>query len=168
MPRIERIKKRRLLKSKEQRDQIEELTRSFKTEISLPGQQPHLEEGFLEDGSRVIMLNGVILFFERAGRVFPSLNALLMGVVKLPTVTVDMGAVRYVVNGADIMRPGVTALEDSINTGEVVAVIDQTHHKPLAIGVSLMNAAQIKEATSGKVVNSVHHVGDEIWEFNKS
>ena len=97
----------------------------------------------------------------------PTIHALLDGKVILPQVTVDMGAVRYVVNGADIMRPGITNIDEGIQEGSVVAIVDERHGKPLAIGISKFSTDDMRVAESGKVVKSIHYVNDALWDFSK-
>ena len=46
-----------------------------------------------------------------------------------------------------------------------VLIIDETHGKPLAIGVSLITGEEMVENDSGKAVETKHYVGDEIWNF---
>ncbi|MGQ4871109.1 MAG: hypothetical protein ACP6IT_04655 [Candidatus Thorarchaeota archaeon] len=76
MPKIERIKNRHLLKKKHQRVEIEKIESVIGTTVSLPD-GARLEAGILDDGSRVMLLNGEILFFERDGRMLPTLRAVL-------------------------------------------------------------------------------------------
>jgi PUA domain protein len=78
-------------------------------------------------------------------------------------VVVDTGAVPYVVNGADIMRPGVTSVSDDILAGKPVQVVEERYGKPLAIGIALYNTTELREKNSGKVVKTIYHVGDELW-----
>ncbi len=127
-----------------------------------------LEEGVLDDGTHILLHEGRILFFEEEGKLIPTLHSLLDNIVTVPTVTVDMGAVRFVVNGADIMRPGVTKIDDGIAPGSVVAIVDERHGKPLAVGISKMSSEEIWAATSGKVIMTKHHVNDALWDFGKS
>ena len=166
MPKIERIKKRHLLKKREQRDEIERIETDLGSSIGLDP-KTKLEGGVLDDGSRILLLNNEIIFFELEGRNYPTLRALLDGIIKIPTVTVDMGAVKYVVNGADIMRPGITKVDDSVSANGIVAVVDERHGKPLAVGVSQLSASDLRAAPSGKVVKSIHHINDDLWNFGK-
>jgi PUA domain protein len=166
MPKIERIKKRHLLKKREQKLELERLENDLGSSIGL-GSDVQLESGILDDGSRILLLNGDIVFFESEGRFFPTLKALLTGIIHIPKVTVDMGAVKFVVNGADIMRPGITQVDDEVKEDGIVSVVDERHGKPLAVGISSLSAADLRAATSGKVVRSVHHVNDELWDFSK-
>ena len=96
---------------------------------------------------------------------FPTLKAALKTDIDAKTVTVDMGAVRFVTNGADIMSPGIVAADDNIEPGDIVLIVDETHHKPLAIGVSLITGEEMVENDSGKAIETKHFVGDEIWNF---
>ena len=41
--------------------------------------------------------------------------------------------------------------------------VDETHNKPLAIGISLITGPEMVENDEGKAIKSIHHVGDEIW-----
>lgn len=81
----------------------------------------------------------------------------------LKTITIDFNAIKFIINGADIMRPGITEIQDNIQKDEPILIIDQTHKKPLAIGISLLSTEQLRTATTGKVIKNIHHVGDELW-----
>ena len=83
----------------------------------------------------------------------------------LKTITIDMNAIKFIINGADIMRPGIVEIQDRIQKDEPILIIDQTHKKPLAIGISLLNTEELRTTTSGKVIKNIHHVGDELWNF---
>lgn len=96
---------------------------------------------------------------------FPTLKAALSTDIDAKTVTVDMGAIRFVSNGADIMSPGIVAASEGVEPGDIVLIIDETHGKPLAIGVSLITGEEMVENDSGKAVETKHYVGDDIWNF---
>ena len=96
---------------------------------------------------------------------FPTLKAALANQIDSKKVTVDMGAIRFVSNGADIMSPGIVAADDDIDVGDIVLIVDETHNKPLAIGVSLITGPEMVENDSGKAIETKHFVGDEIWNF---
>ena len=167
MPKIERIKKRHLLKKREQRDVIEQIENDLGSSIGLDDKS-QIESGILDDGSHVLLLDGEIIFFEHEGRKIPTLRALLKGIIEIPQITVDMGAVKFVVNGADIMRPGITKIDDRVTENGIVAIVDERHGKPLAVGISQLSATDLRTTTTGKVIRSVHHVNDPLWEFGKA
>jgi len=95
--------------------------------------------------------------------VFPTLK----GAVECPfperRVTVDAGAIPYVVNGADVMRPGIVAVTPDVKAGQPVQIVEERHGKPLAVGIALMNGPAILGSASGKMCKNFHHVGDELW-----
>jgi len=153
------------MKKRDQRKELDRIENILSSSITGLDEKSKLEEGVLDDGSRVILVEGEIIFFETDGVLFPTLRALLSEVVRIPKVTVDMGAVKFVVNGADIMRPGITQIDDGIKTGSIVAIVDERHGKPLAVGVSKMSSEERRSAVSGKVIQAIHHVGDKLWEF---
>ena len=103
------------------------------------------------------------LLMDTGDWAFPTLK----GAVQCPfperRVTVDAGAIPYVVNGADIMRPGIVAVTDDVKANAPVQIVDERHGKPLAIGIALFDAPAIRASTAGKMVIKFHHVGDEIW-----
>jgi PUA domain protein len=78
-------------------------------------------------------------------------------------VTVDAGAVSFVSDGADVMRPGIVDADASIATGDLVAVAEETHGKVLAIGRALEDGEGLT-GDAGKVVESLHHVGDDLFD----
>ena len=80
-------------------------------------------------------------------------------------VTVDAGAISFVSNGADVMRPGIVDADDAIDDGDLVAIAEESHGKVLAIGRALVDGDDML-GDEGKVVESVHHVGDDLYEFD--
>ena len=80
-------------------------------------------------------------------------------------VTVDAGAIEFVSNGADVMRPGIVEVDDGIAAGDLVAIAEETHGKTLAVGRAQTDSDDML-GDAGKVVDSIHHVGDDLYEFS--
>jgi PUA domain protein len=78
-------------------------------------------------------------------------------------VTVDMGAVKFVANGADVMGPGIVDADDQISEGDLVWIRDERNHRPLAIGRATMSASEMSAKPKGRSVLSIHYVGDKLW-----
>lgn len=112
---------------------------------------------------RLYLLDKRPLLFERDGVLFPTLHGAITRPFSARRVTVDMGAVRFVVNGADIMRPGIVAVTDDVLADHPVLVVEERHGKPLAVCIARLDAAAMRAETAGKVCKNIHHVGDEIW-----
>jgi len=111
----------------------------------------------------LFMVNKKPFLMDTGTWVFPTLK----GAVQCPfperRVAVDAGAIPFVVNGADIMRPGIVSVTDDVKAGLPVQIVDERHGKPLAIGIALLDAPEIRASSGGKMVKRFHHVGDEIW-----
>ena len=155
-----KVKKRNFLKKKK----IKEL----KEELGDYGQllQGKKKVEILEaEPNSFILVDGEPYIIIIDDKPFPTLKAILNSNIESKTVTVDMGAIRFVSNGADIMSPGIVDTSENIVPGDIVLIIDETHGKPLAIGVSLINGEEMVANDSGKAVETKHYVGDEIWNF---
>jgi len=76
---------------------------------------------------------------------------------------VDMGAVKFMAKGADVMSPGITEADPMVKEGDLVIIIDENHRKPLAIGRSLISGLEMVQNREGKAVKTLHFIGDEIW-----
>lgn len=97
---------------------------------------------------------------------FPTLQTLNKSNA-LKKITVDMGAIPYVCAGADVMRPGIKAIEDGIAKDSPVCIIDEKYGKILAVGIALFDCEEMKKMERGKTIKNLHYVGDWIWNFNK-
>ena|SRR3989338_1738207 len=118
-------------------------------------------EIFKED-YEILMSNNTLMFFRFENRWAPTLKLILERNF-LKKIVVDMGAVRFVVSGADIMRPGVVEIDEGISSGDFVAVADVNNKKPLAVGIALFSADQMRRMEKGKVIKNIHFVGDKLW-----
>jgi len=112
---------------------------------------------------KCIKLKNDVMFFYIGEELIPTIKLALKNEVSIKKITVDMGAVKFVVNGADIMRPGITNIEDEIEKDEFILIIDENNKKPLAIGKALFNSEEMKGMNFGKVIENLHYVGDEIY-----
>ena len=79
-------------------------------------------------------------------------------------VEVDTGAISFVSDGANVMRPGIVDADDAIAAGEIVTIAEETHGKTLAVGRTAVSGTEMV-GESGMVVESIHHVGDDLYDF---
>lgn len=84
-----------------------------------------------------------------------------------PVVTVDSGAVKFVCNGANIMRPGIVRIDGDFRANDLVLVKEQKYGKPIAIGRAILPKSEMESATKGAVVTNLHFVGDKFWDMLK-
>ncbi len=117
-----------------------------------------------------IILEKEIKFFEYEGLVLPTLKTIYSDKKieeSLKKVVVDMGAVKFAVKGADMMKPGITKYDSGITMGEPVLIVDESHGKPIALGISIFSENEYESQTTGKAVKNIHYVGDAIWHNNE-
>lgn len=123
-----------------------------------------VEIGELED-LRLIFVNNEACFMLYKNKIFFTLKGLNKYKPKNKFVIVDMGAVRFITNGADVMGPGIVDADKNISENDPVWICDEKHHKPLAVGIAIMNGEQMINKNKGKAVKILHHVGDNLWNF---
>jgi len=123
-----------------------------------------LEIAETDQGPNLIFVNGepFLLIFENEP--FFTVRGAIELCPKDRLVVVDSGAVSYLVNGADVMAPGVVEADPKIVPGDMVVVMEERYRKPLAIGQALVPGAEMHG--TGKVVRSIHHVGDNLWNMS--
>jgi PUA domain protein len=156
-----RIRNRARLRRKE----IAELAQRLKDEYGSPSiftEEEPLETGEYETGN-VLLLGNEIIGLIHEGKTGLSARGILKYGATKRFVTVDMGAVRFVTNGADVMGPGIVDADPAIKPGDVVWVREERHGKPLAVGIALADGAVLKTKPKGKQIKSLHFVGDRIW-----
>lgn len=85
---------------------------------------------------------------------------------RFPKIVVDMGAVKFVCNGATVMRPGVKNYSE-FEKDQIVCVVEESRNKFLAIGRSLVSSKDMTTMTKGEVVKNLHYVSDRFWEAAK-
>lgn len=151
------MRRRRLRKS-----EIRDLARSledFDFEITVKDKIERVEN--------LILVNDAPCFFIIPGpeEIFsPTLTLLIDRPGLLKRVVVNMGAVAFVgSSGADIMRPGIVEFDPDIRDDDLVVIVDERNHKPLAVGKSLYPADSLRSMETGKAIKNIHHVGDKIW-----
>ena len=120
-----------------------------------------------EDGDTLYAVNNILKLWKSKEGYIPVLTLLLNKQVDLKTVVVDMGAIRFVTNGADVMRPGITKIEPNIKKNDIIQIVDETHNRALALGKAMFDANAMESKTSGKVIKNLHTIKDNVWKFEK-
>lgn len=154
-----KIKSRHHLKGSEARRIIADLE-PFLEDASVL-RKASLERGVTDEDIDLIFVNGKALIMKVGDHHFFT----VLGAIELSPnknlVVVDSGAVRFIVNGADVMKPGIVSADPDIQPGDLVIIAEERYKKPLAIGRALISGQEMKG--EGKAVKSLHHVGDQIW-----
>ncbi len=155
-----RLRKRHRLRQKEIAALAHQIDGSLGTKSFSENDVVDMAEGPEYD---VVFVNGKVLAFLPEGVPFLTVRGILQYGASKRYVTVDMGAVKFVYNGADVMGPGIVASDTAIAVGDLVWIRDLQNRKPLAIGRALVSGEIMARKEKGKAVESVHHVGDKLW-----
>lgn len=115
---------------------------------------------FLE--RQVLVVNNQVFGLYHDGSPFLSVRGLLAHKPQARFVTVDMGAVKFVANGADIMAPGIVEADPALKEGDWCWIRDERNKQPLAVGKALVAGTAMVRG-KGKAVKSIHHLGDKLW-----
>ena len=86
---------------------------------------------------------------------------------KFPTVTVDMGAVKFMCKGANLMRPGIKKFTE-FEKNKIVCIVEESQHKFLAVGKSLISSSELETMEKGEVIKNMHYISDRFWEIGKT
>mmetsp|Transcript_49438 Transcript_49438/g.53355 ORF Transcript_49438/g.53355 Transcript_49438/m.53355 type:complete len:139 (+) Transcript_49438:284-700(+) len=121
-------------------------------------------------------------FQHRDGPILPTLRIVhRYPTLEFTSVTVDQGAIPFILGGANIMCPGLTKPDQSIMPPDGVEQDEQGFDKPglskgdgvivraegkehaIAIGVMNMSSAEIREKNKGNGIDVPHSLGDGLF-----
>jgi len=157
------IKHRSFLREKEAAQLLDEFSKKLKVDIKQLLEAKKLDVEVAETaGAKIFFLNGKPLIANIKDVLVPTLlfdKALQL----LPRITVNMGAVPHICNGADLMAPGIVKIEGDFNKSDYVLVADERHQKPLAIVIALTDSQTAHNLQRGKICINTHYVGDSLW-----
>ena len=85
---------------------------------------------------------------------------------KFPNVMVDMGAVKFMCKGANVMRPGIKKYTE-FSKGDIVCIVEESQHKFLAVGKAVTDSSELDDMKKGEVIKNLHYISDKCWEFAK-
>jgi len=85
---------------------------------------------------------------------------------RFPTVTVDMGAVKFMCKGANLMRPGIKKFTE-FEKDKIVCIVEESQHKFLAVGKSLVSSSELETMEKGEIIKNMHYISDRFWETGK-
>ena len=111
---------------------------------------------------------GEHLFFrQRDDPYIPTLKLLHKYPLICPIMQVDSGAIQFVLQGANIMCPGLTSrgaiMTPDLPVGSVVAVFADGKQHALAAGILKMSSTDIAKVNKGIAIESVHYLNDGLW-----
>ncbi len=148
---------RRRLRRKESKEIAREVFEN--SGVNVDGEMDLLDFGEI----KIILVDNEPLLLEYGGRHYLS----VYGAIKLKPekyrITVDSGALNFILNGADVMKPGIVFADSRIRERDFVYVTVEGRESPIAVGLALCSAEEMKG--KGKAVKNLHHVKDKIWDY---
>ncbi len=159
-----KLRHRQRFRKKEAAALVESFRNVLGVEIASPDEPIESADA---DGWSLILIQGKAVAFTMEEKTFLTVRGLLLHNTNRLFVTVDMGAVKYVCNGADVMCPGIVDADSAINVDDLVWVRDIRNKQPLAVGKALMSGAEMVTGKSGKGVKTLHFVGDNLWKLDE-
>jgi len=108
---------------------------------------------------------GELILINEDGRIFPSLRLLQEKPSQFSFVTVDNGAIRYILNGANVFAPGIVGYS-SFKEDDVV-LIKNLKGTTIAVGLAVRDSVEFEanQKSAGKVLNNIHYLHDDFWNF---
>lgn len=120
----------------------------------------------LSPKGKIFLIDNRAAFIQLERIVFPTLlNKPILD--KLPSITVDMGAVPHLCNGADLMAPGTVKINGVFKRENILVVIEERYSKEISVVKSLYNSIEVAEKKYGKIATNLHFVGDSFWQVSK-
>ena len=115
-----------------------------------------------------------IFFQHRDGPILPTLKFVhKYPKLEFTRVTVDKGAIPFVLGGANIMCPGLTneggelppdeEEEPGLDKGDGVVIYAEGKEFPLAVGFMIMSSKDIRKKNKGMGIEVSHFLGDGLW-----
>ena len=157
-----KAKKRFFLKNKK----IKEIKKELNNYADIIPKKSQVELVEFEDLPDILLINNEPLLMKSDDFFIPTLKAVLKMDVNEKYATVDMGAINFVIKGADIMSPGIVDADKTIQKGDIIVINEESHKKPLAIGESMISGEEMIENNKGKAIKNLHYIGDPIWELD--
>ena len=155
-----KIKNRYRLKTRDIKQFRDELKKSFSFDFF--DEKSSVETGEY-NGKKIVLIDGEPCFIFYEDKIIFTLHGLNKFKPKQNFVIIDMGAIKFVTNGADIMAPGIVDADINIKENDQVWVCDEVHRKPIAIGIAKMTGEQMMVEKKGKAIKTIHYVGDDLW-----
>ena len=125
----------------------------------------NLKVYYIDNNAQIIIGDGIkILNVDDCYIPFLSEDTILE---KLANVIVDMGAVKFMCYGANVMRPGIKKYTE-FKKGDIVCVSEESQNKFISVGKAIMDSSELENVSKGEIIKNMHYVSDRYWEIYKT
>ena len=154
--------KSNLISKSETNELLKDIAAQWKVELP---KIKNLRVHYIADDAQIITAKDIMILKTGENHLpFLSQKELLE---KFPNVMVDMGAVKFMCNGANVMRPGIRSYSE-FEKNQIVCVIEESQHKFLAVGKAMVSSSELETMQKGEVVKNLHYISDKFWEIGKT
>jgi malignant T-cell-amplified sequence len=159
--------KRQVVSKHDSRELIAEIEGSAGIHLEVP-RSAQVEILEPDDESRFVIIDGRFTFVSggAGGGYLPFVGS-AEAVGLFPSVTIDEGALKYIIKGADVMRPGISKYDDWGEPGKLVVVREDKKGRAAAVGRTAVASSEMAELKKGNCVKNLHHAGDKFWNAYK-
>lgn len=156
--------KARTLSKREGEEVITIIRRSWPKDIEL-GKAKGIKSIECDEDTQILILERIKAIKTNKG-IFPFLDQ-KETLENFPKIEIDLGAIKYVCNGADVMRPGIKIFKDEFKKGDIVAIQEEKYKKYIAVGIAAFSSSELEISKKGMGIKNNHYVGDKAWEEGK-
>ncbi|MDG7010494.1 MAG: hypothetical protein JRN57_00095 [Nitrososphaerota archaeon] len=157
--------KRWVLSRRDSLEMIQKIESSVGLSLGLPkSAQANCAEP--EEGVVFVNLDG--FEFIQAGEAYLPFLGSAGTLALFPSAVVDEGAIKFLINGADVMRPGIRKLDDWGAPGKIVVVKEEKKGRAVAVGPAAVSGSDAAAMSKGSCIRNSHHVGDRFWNAHKA
>ena len=157
--------KKWVLSRRDSAEMISKIEGSLRLSLQLP-KSSQAQCSQPEEGAVFVSLDG--FEFVQAGETFFPYLGSQPTLALFPQAFVDEGAIKFLLNGADVMRPGIRKFDDWGAAGKMVVVREDKKGRAIAVGPSVVDSTEAQGMSKGGCVKNLHHVGDRYWNLHRS
>ncbi len=164
--------KRQVVSKRDSRDLIAEIERDTGVQLEAP-HSAQVEVLEPDEESKFVIVDGRYTFIasgpgptEGGPKYLPFVGS-SQAADLFPSVTIDEGAIKYIINGADVMRPGITKYGEWGEAGKLVIVREAKKGRAIAVGKATVSSSEMGELKKGSCIKNLHHFGDRFWNAYK-
>ncbi|HKO64589.1 MAG TPA: PUA domain-containing protein [Candidatus Nitrosocosmicus sp.] len=139
---------------------LKTIVNGWNNKISIP-KTKNIKAFEIEEYKSILVIDSLVAVFVSDEIVLPFLGRTEV-LEKFPSVIVDSGSIKFICNGAKILRPGIVEFTQ-FNRNDIVVVKEEKYGKYLSVGIALEDSVNAKELQKGQIINNLHYVGDKFW-----
>jgi malignant T-cell-amplified sequence len=149
-----------VISKKDTEKKLKTIAIGWEEKISIP-KTKNIKVFEIEENKSILVIDSLVAVFISDEIILPFLGRIEV-LEKFPSIIVDTGSIKFICNGAKILRPGIVEFSQ-FNKNDIVVAKDEKYGKYLSVGIALEDSTNAKELQKGQIINNLHYVGDKFW-----